>query len=213
MWIIVAIICAALAALLYKYVFRTSGPNPFDIDTREPLKPLVTQKKEKNKVLKQGFLASKVPEKLDAIVIGSGIGGLGVAVLLAKVGKRVLVLEQHDRAGGCCHTFTEKGFEFDVGIHYIGDLYNSTSAGTGFNLWSYSEKMPQDCYCVFECVTILINKCRELCSLSLLRENKFESRGIFQSNVFYKALLTSADVPKCCTETQPKTPNSKQCRC
>lgn len=62
-----------------------------------------------------GFLASKVPEKLDAIVIGSGIGGLGLAVLLAKVGKRVLVLEQHDRAGGCCHTFTEKGFEFDVG--------------------------------------------------------------------------------------------------
>nr|XP_046187969.1 all-trans-retinol 13,14-reductase-like [Oncorhynchus gorbuscha] len=122
MWIIVAIICAALAAFVYNYVFRTSGPNPFDIDTREPLKPLVTQKKEKNKVLKQGFLASKVPEKLDAIVIGSGIGGLGLAVLLAKVGKRVLVLEQHDRAGGCCHTFTEKGFEFDVGIHYIGDL-------------------------------------------------------------------------------------------
>ena len=26
-------------------------------------------------------------------------------------------------------------------------------------------------------------------------------------------LLTSADVTKCCTETQPKTPNSKQCRC
>ncbi|KAM9474187.1 all-trans-retinol 13,14-reductase [Salvelinus alpinus] len=122
MWIIVAIICAALAAFVYNYVFRTSGPNPFDIDTREPLKPLVTQKKEKNKVLKQGFLASKVPEKLDAIVIGSGIGGLGLAVLLAKVGKRVLVLEQHDRAGGCCHTFTEKGFEFDVGIHYIGNL-------------------------------------------------------------------------------------------
>lgn len=56
-----------------------------------------------------------MPEDLDAIVIGSGIGGLGLAVLLAKVGKKVLVLEQHDRAGGCCHTFTEKGFEFDVG--------------------------------------------------------------------------------------------------
>lgn len=62
-----------------------------------------------------GFLASKVPDDLDAIIIGSGIGGLGMAVLLAKVGKKVLVLEQHDRAGGCCHTFTEKGFEFDVG--------------------------------------------------------------------------------------------------
>lgn len=62
-----------------------------------------------------GFLASKVPENLDAIIIGSGIGGLGLAVLLAKVGKKVLVLEQHTRAGGCCHTFSEKGFEFDVG--------------------------------------------------------------------------------------------------
>ena len=29
----------------------------------------------------------------------------------------------------------------------------------------------------------------------------------------YKALVTSADVTKCCTETQPKTPNSKECRC
>ncbi|XP_010864408.1 all-trans-retinol 13,14-reductase [Esox lucius] len=122
MWITVTIIVASLIAVIFKYAFRRSGPNPFEIDTREPLKPMVTVKKEKNKVLKQGFLASKVPENLDAIVIGSGIGGLGVAVLLAKVGKRVLVLEQHDRAGGCCHTFSEKGYEFDVGIHYIGDL-------------------------------------------------------------------------------------------
>jgi hypothetical protein len=29
----------------------------------------------------------------------------------------------------------------------------------------------------------------------------------------YIALRTSADISKCCTETQPKTPNSKQCRC
>ena len=65
--------------------------------------------------LSLGFLASKVPKDLDAIIIGSGVGGLGLAVLLARVGKKVLVLEQHDRAGGCCHTFTEKGFEFDVG--------------------------------------------------------------------------------------------------
>ena len=59
---------------------------------------------------------------LDAIVIGSGIGGMTTAVLLAKTGKRVLVLEQHDQAGGCCHTFIDKGYEFDVGIHYIGEV-------------------------------------------------------------------------------------------
>lgn len=52
---------------------------------------------------------------MDVIVIGSGIGGLTAAATLAKAGKRVLLLEQHDQAGGCCHTFLEKGFEFDVG--------------------------------------------------------------------------------------------------
>uniref|UniRef100_A0A3P8VR83 All-trans-retinol 13,14-reductase n=2 Tax=Cynoglossus semilaevis TaxID=244447 RepID=A0A3P8VR83_CYNSE len=122
MWIAVVVICVALVAFVFKYVFGSSGPNPFEKDTREPLKKMIFDKKEKNKVLKQGFLASRVPDNLDAIIIGSGIGGLGLAVLLARVGKKVLVLEQHDRAGGCCHTFTEKGFEFDVGIHYIGNL-------------------------------------------------------------------------------------------
>ncbi|XP_030592016.1 all-trans-retinol 13,14-reductase [Archocentrus centrarchus] len=120
--IAVGIICAALVILLLKYVFGGRGPDPFEKDSREPLKKRVYDKKEKNKVLKQGFVPSKVPENLDAVIIGSGIGGLGLAVLLAKVGKKVLVLEQHSRAGGCCHTFTEKGFEFDVGIHYIGEL-------------------------------------------------------------------------------------------
>uniref|UniRef100_A0A3B3TKP8 All-trans-retinol 13,14-reductase n=1 Tax=Poecilia latipinna TaxID=48699 RepID=A0A3B3TKP8_9TELE len=119
---IVAFACVSLVIFLLKYVFGSSGPNPFEKDCREPLKEKVYDKKEKNKILKQGFVASKVPDNLDAVIIGSGVGGLGLAVLLAKVGKKVLVLEQHSRAGGCCHTFTEKGFEFDVGIHYIGDL-------------------------------------------------------------------------------------------
>ena len=54
----------------------------------------------------------KVPSDLDAIVIGSGIGGLSAAALLSKVGQRVLVLEQHDVAGGCTHTFADKGQGF-----------------------------------------------------------------------------------------------------
>jgi len=59
----------------------------------------------------------------DAIVIGSGIGGLSVAALLAKHdGRRVLVLERHTTAGGFTHTFSRKGYEWDVGLHYIGQV-------------------------------------------------------------------------------------------
>jgi all-trans-retinol 13,14-reductase len=64
----------------------------------------------------------------DAIVIGSGIGGLSAAVLLAKhSGKRVLVLERHYAAGGFTHVFRRPGFEWDVGVHYIGQVRDPES--------------------------------------------------------------------------------------
>ena len=65
-------------------------------------------------ITRDGYTRKKVPENLDAIVIGSGIGGLTCAALLSKVGKKVLVLEQHYIAGGCTHTFEDKGYEFDT---------------------------------------------------------------------------------------------------
>lgn len=59
----------------------------------------------------------------DAIVIGSGIGGLAAASFLAQQKKyRVLVLEQHFKAGGFTHTFFRKGYEWDVGVHYVGRM-------------------------------------------------------------------------------------------
>ncbi len=61
-------------------------------------------------------------ERPDAIVIGSGIGGLATAAALAKAGRRPLVLEHHFVAGGNAQTFRRrKMFDFDVGLHYIGD--------------------------------------------------------------------------------------------
>ena len=44
----------------------------------------------------------------DAIVIGSGIGGLTAAAALAKCGRRVLVLEQHTQLGGLTQTFKRR---------------------------------------------------------------------------------------------------------
>ncbi|CAF4778516.1 unnamed protein product, partial [Rotaria sp. Silwood2] len=61
-----------------------------------------------------------VPENVDMIVIGSGIAGLTVASIMAQECKKVLLLEQHDVIGGSTHTFKEKGFDFETGLHYIG---------------------------------------------------------------------------------------------
>jgi all-trans-retinol 13,14-reductase len=61
-------------------------------------------------------------DRYDTILIGSGMGSLATAAILAKEGQKVLVLERHYTAGGFTHVFKRKGYEWDVGIHYIGEV-------------------------------------------------------------------------------------------
>jgi carotene isomerase len=58
----------------------------------------------------------------DVIVIGSGIGGLCAAGLLARNGKRVVVCESHTIPGGAAHSFRRRGFEFDSGPSFYCGL-------------------------------------------------------------------------------------------
>lgn len=58
----------------------------------------------------------------DAVIIGSGLGGLLSAVLLAKEGWHVAVIEQNKQVGGCLQTFSFDKKIFDSCVHYIGAL-------------------------------------------------------------------------------------------
>ena len=61
-------------------------------------------------------------ETYDVIVIGSGLSGLFSALLLAKVGKKVCVLEKNQQYGGNLQTFKLNHILFDTGVHYVGSL-------------------------------------------------------------------------------------------
>ena len=67
----------------------------------------------------------------DVVIIGSGLGGLVAAVILAKEGYKVGVLEKNNQFGGNLQTFVRDKTIFDTGIHYIGGL------SEGQNLYKY----------------------------------------------------------------------------
>lgn len=70
-------------------------------------------------------------EKYDVVIIGSGLGGLVSANILAKEGYSVCVLEKNQQFGGNLQTFVRDKTIFDTGVHYIGGL------SEGQNLYRY----------------------------------------------------------------------------
>jgi all-trans-retinol 13,14-reductase len=68
------------------------------------------------------YRPNRLASEYDALVIGSGMSGLTSAALLSDLGWKVCVLEQHYTAGGYTHSYERKGYEWDVGVHYIGDV-------------------------------------------------------------------------------------------
>ena len=94
---------------------RNHGESPFS--DKRTLKSGLTKKQILGTPFKPDEIGSSV---WDVIVIGSGGSGLVSANLLSRAGLKVLVLERHDRVGGCLHSFDAGGYEFDTGVHYVG---------------------------------------------------------------------------------------------
>lgn len=75
------------------------------------------------------YKRAQLADSYDTVVIGSGMGGLAAASMLARhAGERVLVLERHYTAGGFTHSFRRPGFDWDVGVHYIGEVHRPRSS-------------------------------------------------------------------------------------
>ena len=76
------------------------------------------------------YWSREIPDgKWDYIVIGSGMGGMTSAALLAKLGHRVLVIEQHIIPGGFTQTFKRPGYHWDVGVHIVGEMTDRSYVG------------------------------------------------------------------------------------
>ncbi len=76
----------------------------------------------------------------DVVIIGAGISGLVCGCYLARAGKKVLLLEQHNRPGGYCTSFKRAGFTFDAAVHAFGSyrdggIMNKIVRDLGLETW------------------------------------------------------------------------------
>lgn len=91
-----------------------------------------------------------------AIIIGSGIGGLECAYILARHGYEVTVLEKERNIGGSLQTFVRRGSDgrthsFDTGFHYVGGLEPKQPLYPLFKYFGLLDGLPwkkldEDCY-------------------------------------------------------------------
>ena len=62
-------------------------------------------------------------DEFDVVFIGSGISSLACASILSRNGKKVLILEQNTNIGGCCSSFTQMDYTFNVGVQDVSGIW------------------------------------------------------------------------------------------
>ncbi|MBT8237113.1 MAG: NAD(P)/FAD-dependent oxidoreductase [Croceitalea sp.] len=86
--------------------------------------------------------------KYNTIIIGGGLAGLTAGATLSKFGKKVLLLEQHHKPGGCATTFKRGDFIIEVGLHEMSGLTENGSIKQIFKMLDLErhvqfEKVPE----------------------------------------------------------------------
>lgn len=129
-------------------------------------------------------MINKTNAEYDAIVIGSGIGGMAAAIRLCQRDKRVLLLEASDRFGGYSRPVVFGGYKFDLGIHYLGKLgpgeeFRRLLDELGLEELEFIELDPDgfDTY-IFPDYEFKFPKGRERLAARLIRDFPREEKGI-----------------------------------
>ncbi|MEI8011766.1 MAG: NAD(P)/FAD-dependent oxidoreductase, partial [Candidatus Omnitrophota bacterium] len=112
----------------------------------------------------------------DVIIIGAGIGGLVCGNYLAQSGKKVLILEKNNFAGGCCSSFVRDGFLFDTCAHYFTQLgENNFLQNILYDLKIYNKKD----YVRFDPIGILYSEGKQYVLKRDLTENRHYFKMLF----------------------------------
>lgn len=90
-------------------------------------------------------------EIFDVVIVGSGLGGLECALILAKEGYKVCVLEKNRQFGGNLQTYVRDKCIFDTGVHYIGGLEKGQNLYQIFKYLGIMDKLKlrkldEDCF-------------------------------------------------------------------
>jgi len=67
----------------------------------------------------------------DVVVVGGGMGGLTTGALLARAGKKVLVVDDQEHPGGHAHAIRQDGYTFDPAVHLITRCSETGRFGVG----------------------------------------------------------------------------------
>lgn len=89
--------------------------------------------------------------KYDFLFIGSGMSSLVCALLLAREGKSVCILEKNHQVGGSLQVFSRDKTIFDTGVHYVGGLSEGQNLNRFFRHLGIFDKLnieplDSDCY-------------------------------------------------------------------